>query len=278
MIKKILSIILITLILIFSILLYSRFLGVRGLKTHEIVLYEDIPDSFDGLKIVHFSDIHYKKVIREDTIRKLVREINRLKPDLVLFTGDLLDEDYELSHKDIKFLVKELSKIESKYGNYAVLGDQDISLLENVLNIYLQSDFILLDNENQIIQNENNDKFALLGISSSLKKKDDIDKAFDKVNDDIYQIVTVHEPDYADTILSKHNSVNLILVAHSIHGSINLPIINRLLLPVGAKKYYRSHYLIHNTHIYVSNGIGVNQVNFRFLNTPSINFYRIKKK
>ena len=54
--KKILTTILTILIIILSILLYSRFLGIKGLKTNEILLKENIPASFDNFKIVHFAD------------------------------------------------------------------------------------------------------------------------------------------------------------------------------------------------------------------------------
>ncbi len=275
--KKILSIILIILVIIFSILLYSRFIGVKGLKTNEIIIKDSIPVYYDGLKIVHFADLHYKKVIDENDVKKIINEINQIEPDIVFFTGDLVDDDYELTGKDIKFLIKEFSKIDAKYGSYAVLGDQDVSKKEMVYNIYLQSNFILLENTSTIIQNEKNEKILLTGFSSPSLKSSDIQNGFN--SDDInisYKIVLIHEPDYVDTILKYRSDVNLVLSSHSINGSINLPIIKRFLLPKGAQKYYKPYYRINHSNLYISNGVGVDQVNFRFLNTPSINFYRLR--
>ena len=123
--KKILTKILVALIIILIILLYSRFIGIKGLKTNEITIKDNITESYNGLKIVHFADIHYKKVINEKKIKTLIKEINSLKPDIVVFTGDLIDNETTLSGKDIKFLIKQLSRIETKYGSYATLGDQD---------------------------------------------------------------------------------------------------------------------------------------------------------
>ena len=203
----------------------------------------------------------------------MVKEINRLKPDIVIFSGDLLDKDYSITGNDIKFLVSELSSIEAKYGSYAVLGDQDISYQEEVNNIYLQSDFILLENDSVIIQNENYDRIQLIGIS----KYDDIEKVIDSSDKSLYHIVIMHEPDYTDTILKNYSDVDLILSSHSINGSINIPIVKKAFLPDGAKKYYQPYYKINDTNLYISNGIGLNHVNFRFMNTPSINFYRFKK-
>lgn len=277
--KKILLYIIITLIIIFGMLIYSRFIGINGLNTNEIIKNTNIVESYDGLKIVHFSDIHYKKIITKKRIKELIKEINKLKPDIVIFTGDLLDSDTNLGNKDISFLIKELSKIESTYGNYAVLGDNDYSDEEAIKNIYIQSNFILLRNEYNIIHNKNNDKIFIGGLDSFSQDMASMDKLLSDYKEDniSYKIFMIHEGDYIPSIVS-NSDANLILGGHSINGSINIPIIKNLLLPKYGKKYYKPYYKINNTDIYISNGIGVNNVNFRLFNTPSINLYRIKKK
>lgn len=279
--KKILSYILLVLVIVFGVLLYSRFFGTKGLTVHETRLSCNIPISYDGLKVVHFSDLHYKKVISEEQVEKVIQAINRAKPDIVLFTGDLLDQDYSLKNTDINFLIDQLSKIEATYGTYAVLGDQDYSFEEEIKNIYIQSNFTLLDNNYRILHNENNDKIFIGGISSSLKKKADVNTLQKEMKEEDKEVTTkiilVHEPDTISDILSTFPDTSLILAGHSINGSINLPIVKQFLLPEGALNYYKPYYQENDTLIYISNGIGVNQVNFRLFNTPSINFYRIKK-
>ena len=86
------------------------------------------------------------------------------KPDIILFTGDLLDKDYQLTNQDIHFLITYLKKLTPKYGAYAIMGDQDYSNEEALKNIYLQSNITLLKNETTYIYNENNDKISLTGI------------------------------------------------------------------------------------------------------------------
>ena len=279
--KKILYSILILLLIFFSILIYSRFIGTIGLKTNEISYKtKSISESYDGLKIVHFSDLHYKKVITEKRVKELIKEIKKINQDIRIFTGDLLDKDYKLTSKDIDFLIKELSQIESKYGNFAIIGDNDYNQEETVKNIYIQSNFTLLDNAYSIIHNENNDLIFIGGLSTSIYEEANIDEVMNYFNNnpDInYKIILTHEPDYIDTILNKYNNIDLILSSHSINGSINIPIIKRLFLPKGAKKYFNPHYKINNTDIYISNGIGVNNINFRLFNHPKVNFYRIKR-
>ena len=274
--KKILTTILLSLIIIFSLLLYSRFIGPKGLKVKEITIKDNIPASYDGLKIVHIADIHYKKVITEKAIKNLITKIQEIKPDIIIITGDITDKDYELTNKDINFLIKQFKKIDSIYGTYAILGDQDIANEETIQNIYIQSNITLLKNANTIIQNENNDKILLAGLDSSIKGKPDIEKTLKTEKEINYKIILTHEPDITDNILKIDNNINLILSSHSINGSINIPIIKRLFLPTGAKKYFKPFYQINNTKLYITNGIGLNNINFRLFNTPSINFYRLK--
>ena len=96
--KKILYHILALLIIFMIILIYGRFFGVNGLKANEYIIKSNsIDEYYNGLKIIHFSDLHYKKVITEKRVKDLIKEINKQKPDIVIFTGDLLDKDYKLS-------------------------------------------------------------------------------------------------------------------------------------------------------------------------------------
>lgn len=278
--KKFLYSILMVLVILFIVLIYARFFGTVGLHTKEISYKNDsIDDSYNGLKIVQFSDLHYKKVITEKRVQDLVKEIRRINPDIVLFTGDLIDKDYKIKSDDIKFLIKELSKIDSTYGNFAILGDNDYLKTDTVKNIYIQSNFTLLENNYSVVYNENNSQIFIGGVSTYNYEEADIDTTMDyfKTNPDIFKIIMVHEPDYISEILNKYNNINLIVAGHSTGGSVNVPGIRYLLLPEGGKKYYRSYYKKNNTDIYISSGIGLNNVNFRLFNHPSINFYRINK-
>ena len=278
--KKILYTILILLSIILMTLVYARFIGIIGLKTNEIPYKSStLAASYNGLKIVHFSDIHYKKAISNEKIEHLITEINKIKPDIILFTGDLIDTSCELTNKDNKFLIKELSKLNSKYGNYAVLGDNDYLKEDTIKSIYIQSNFTLLENSSTIIYNEENNKIFIGGLSSSTYEEADINKVmsyFANNNESMFKILLTHEPDYIETVLNNYSDINLILAGHSINGSINIPLIKKLFLPPEAKKYYKPYYHKNNTDIYISNGIGLNNFNFRLFNHPSLNFYRIK--
>ncbi len=278
MLKKIFILVITIFTLTMGLLIYSRFISTKGLITKEyIVTNNKLPESFNNLKIVHFSDILYNKNSNKKDIDKIVKEINIIEPDLVIFTGDLINKNYKISAKDKQYLIDIFNSIDPKYGKYAILGDNDYSDITTIKDIYLNSNIHILDNEYDIIYNDNNDSIFLGGISSYNKKESDIDKIMTFFNDnqDInYKILLLHEPDYIDNIIPKYN-INLILGGHSLNGQINIPIIKDIFLQKGSKKYYKNYYKLENTDIYISSGIGTYKSNFRLNNKPSINLYKL---
>ena len=280
--KKIIRFLLILLLIILLLVIYARYEGTNGLITKEYKIETaDISNSFDGIKIVHFSDLHYKRIINKDRTKEIVDEINLINPDIVIFTGDLIDKDFDVSDEDIEDLTLLLNNINSKYGKYAIIGNHDYVRDDDILNdIYNNSSFVLLKNSYDIIYGDNNDKLFIGGVDTYSYDKADIDKTMEyfEDNEDIdYKIILVHEPDYIDTITSKYN-VNLVLAGHSHNGQVRLPIIGPIITPDNAKKYYEPYYKIDKTKLYISGGIGNSVVNFRLFDKPSFNLYRLVDK
>ena len=276
MIKKILKFLSILFILAILIIIYSRYIATTGLITKEITINnQEIPKDFDGLKIVHFSDLHYKRIITKKGINKIIEEINLINPDIVIFTGDLIDDDSDITDNDIKYLKEILNKINSTYGKYAVLGNHDYSIdINKIREIYNDSDFNLLENNYDIIYSKSNQKLYIGGISTGEFNKTTLDKL--SIEENIYKILLLHEPDFIDEATTLNT--NLALAGHSHNGQINIPYIKKLFLPVNAKKYYDEYYKVNNTDLYISSGIGVSRYNFRLFNRPSINFFRLESK
>ena len=278
--KKFIRFLFFVLLFILLILIYGRYVENDGLITKEYTITGNIDNSFNNLKIVHFSDLHYLRVTNKDKLKEVVDEINLINPDLVFFTGDLIDKDFKLKDKDKNNLITLLKDINSKYGKYAIIGNHDyIKDEELIKEIYAASNFILLKNEYDIIYGNNNDKLFIGGTDTYSFDRADINKVMEYFNDneDInYKIILSHEPDYIDDIV-KENNVNLVLSGHSHNGQINIPYIKKYFLPKGSRKYYNNYYKVNNTDLYVSSGIGLSRINFRIFNKPSINFYRITK-
>ena len=264
----------------FSII-FILIIGTMGFNTKEYTLYEnDLPGGFDGIKVVHFSDLHFNRAISRSKVDSIVSEINLINADLVLFTGDLIDRDMNLTNEDYSYLTKAFSKINAKYGKYAVLGNHDYHQYDNVLKVFTDSGFKYLENSYDIVYNNKNQKIFIGGVGNVSYNLDDVDKMmefFNNENDVNYKIILVHEPDISDSIVDNY-TVNLILAGHSHNGQVRLPIIGAIYTPPGAKKYYDEHYMIDDTNLYISSGIGVSSVNYRLWNRPSINFYRINKR
>lgn len=259
----------------FILLLYSHFVGTKGLIIREYNVTNDkIPSSFNGFKIIHFSDLHYGTTIKEKELKNLVSEINSLKPDLVVFTGDLLDGDYVPNENDIKVLIRELNLIDSSIGNYIIRGNHDSwkeyqKIIDNI-------NFKDLNNKNELIYDKDNTPILLVGLDDCLENKTNIDEAFNyEYEEDYYTILLLHEPDLMDK-LTKH--VDLALAGHSHNGQIRLPFIGKLYTPNGSKKYYDEVYNLNDTTLYISGGLGTSKVPFRLLVKPSFNFYRLYTK
>ena len=277
--KKFLKWLFIIALIIISIIIYARYIGTLGLITKEYTIKDtNLPSDFDGLKIVHFSDLHYNRALNITKLNKVVKEINTINPDIVVFTGDLIDKDSNLTDNDYIELSNILNNINAKYGKYAILGNHDIGeYKDSVIKTYINSNFTFLDNNHDIIYSKNNERIFIGGISPITNNTLDINKTLNVENiDSDYKIILIHEPDITDDIV-KNYQVNLILAGHSHNGQIRLPIIGAIYTPPYAKKYYDEYYKIDNTNLYISSGIGVSTINYRLFNHPSINFYRLNK-
>ena len=279
--KKVIIVLVIIVLTISLCLLYSRFIATKGLKVKEYkVVNSKITESYHGLKIVHLTDIHYGSTVNEKELNNIVDKVNEIKPDIVVITGDLIDE--RLSYdKDI--IINCLSKIEAKLGKYAVSGNHDIPL-DDYNYIIKESGFTSLDNKYELIYSKSNEPIIISGIGYGEEdigiKTEQFDKYISELkNDDIkpiYSILLVHEPDTVDNLdLKKYD---LILAGHSHGGQVRLPIIGKLYTPIGAKNYYDEYYKINNTDLYISSGLGTSLYRFRLFNKPSFNFYRITNK
>ncbi len=254
------------------IIVYARYIGTSGLLIKEYSIENNkFPKSFNGLKIAHFSDFHYGTTTDINSLEKLVNEINLMKPDIIVFTGDLVDKNYKISNEDTTNIINELLKLDSTYGNYYVSGNHDIKLsrFDEIMN---NSNFINLNDKYDIIYNKNNDTILLNGLSykSNLEATNELFKN-ELPN---YKINIMHTPDmYIDI---KNYNFNLILAGHSHNGQIVLPFYGTLYTPDGAKKYYKPYYNVNNSDFYISSGIGTSNYKFRIFNRPSFNLYRIK--
>ena len=271
------KIIIIIILLSITFYLYTTYISSKIIDVkEERIINEKLPTNFNGLKIIQISDIHYGSTIFIKDIKKLVELVNERTPDLVVFTGDLINKDYKLNSKEQEKLITELKKIKTTIGKYAIMGEEDSSEFNTIMN---QSNFTILNNSYDLIYKDNNTPILLIGLNNS-KKNEDIDSAYEYFNQpthnsNIYTITLLHKPDTVDEILEKYPTTDLFLAGHSHNGQINIPYIGGLIKKEGSQQYINEFYQINESKLYISSGIGTNGNGFRLFCRPSINFFRL---
>ena len=264
--KKILIVII---IIIFCLFLYGKYIEINNFKIKEYTIYNSIiPESFKELKIVHFSDILYKKNDNKDRLEKLTDEVNKQNADIIIFSGDLFTKNEEYTVEDINNIKECLKKMEASLFKFAVIGDNDRNYLDKYKDVLYECDFTLLDNENKLIFYKDITPINIVGLSSL----ENIDSLLITDVEYKYSIAIIHEPDYF-TDLSKYN-INTVISGHSIGGIINIPFYGGIVKKEGSSTYINDYYNLNNTEIFISNGLGYEKFDFRLFNTPSINVYR----
>lgn len=279
-IRKWIKITFFLIVIVSSICLYSRYLGTKGFIVKEkAIIDSNIPENFYGLKIVQINDIHYKVTTTKDDLEKIIKEINLLKPDIVVLCGDLFDNNIKYSKDDFSDLKNILKKIDYNIAKYAIKGEDDVSI-NDWEDIISESEFIDLNDSYEFIYNNGLEPILLVGISSNYKKnhiKETINSIYEEINDEYkYSILLLHEPDVINDI--DYSKFNLILSAHTHCGQVKLPFIGGIIKDKYSKIYTDEYYDLGNTKLYISSGVGTTKYKFRLLNKPSINFYRLRNK
>jgi predicted MPP superfamily phosphohydrolase len=269
--KIILSII----ILFIAIAAYSTLIEPKLLIVKEYKIEsKEIPESFHGLKIVHFSDIHYGTTINKKQLSKIVDKINELKPDIVVFTGNLLDANIDLTETAKEDVITTLNKINCSLYKYAIYGNEDLDN-KDFKNIMTKTNFIILDNKSVPLYYKGTTPILITGYNPIISSPNyEITNEDTEVNS-YYEITLTHEPDALDNFISQNP--NLVLSGHSLGGIVDLKFTKPLFLQEHSKKYFEDYQKVKNTELYISNGVGTNSFNMRLLNPPSINLYRLYK-
>lgn len=269
------NILILLVIFIVSIIMYAKYIGIRGINTREYrITSKQLPNNFSGVKVIYISDILYSSTDL-DKIDLIVESINELKPDIVLFGGNLLSKNYKLEKKEKQKIIDLLSKIDSSLGSYAVLGKYDNEVTSEILT---SSNFKIINNNYELIYKTDLTPICLVGISSYTLGDYDLEKSFEivKNNPNYYVITFTHESDIIDKILELEKKPNLILAGNSLGGEINIPFYGPITKFEGSKKYYLEKYEKGETLIYISNGVGTEKYNARLFNRPSFSLFRLK--
>lgn len=226
------------------------------------------------VKIIQFSDVHLGKSYGVGTLRKIVNQINKLKPDIIVCTGDFIDYASDVNHREE--IIKELKKLNAPYGKYAVYGNHEYkddgdSIYRHMMR---ESGFELLVNEKKEIKIEEKE-LVIIGLDDSVSGKVNIPVATNHLSDKQYNILLAHEPDVVEEIIDL--PIDLQLSGHSHGGQFRLPILGALYTPELSKKYIKGMYNFPNSDVklYVNVGIGTTIIRGRLFNRPEISQFII---
>lgn len=270
-IKFIKNFVLPIIIIILGIFIYARFIEPNLLIVKSLDIISNTNYN-NNIRVVFFSDTHFGNMYDESKLEDIVDKINNLNADLVVFGGDLIDSYYKFP-PDTSYIQSKLKQINASIGKYSIYGNHDYGGgAEKVFKeIMKNSDFTILENEIEVLSKWN---IKLIGLDDYLLGNPD-KSIVDNIDKNSYNILISHAPDIIDAM--NMNNVNFTISGHTHGGQVTVPILTKKFLPPGGKKYVKGFFdITNNSKLYVTSGIGLTKVNFRFLNIPEILVFDIK--
>jgi predicted MPP superfamily phosphohydrolase len=256
---------------IFGIISFGIFGGRYNLNVIKQDLYFDNwPKQLDGLKIVQLSDIHLGSFGRNtDLMKKTVRIIEDINPDLLLFTGDLVNNFSE----EVKGFEPYLKQLPARYGKYAIQGNHDYGDYSNwpdstskKRNLHLiqssltDAGFKLLLNQWEKIA-INDTSFALIGVENwghhPFPQYANLDIAQKGIPDKSFRILMSHDPAFWNSIVVPQTDIPLTLSGHTHGGQFGIMIAGIQFSPIYlTQKNWGGLYKSDNQTLYVNRGLG----------------------
>ena len=250
--------------------------------------------AFDGLKIVMLGDIHGgSNYITEEKLRLIVTKVNEQNADVVVMLGDYVSEAIDsrpVPEVGLKMpmgtIATNLAGINSKYGVFAVLGNHDGWYDDAaVVEEFTRVGYRVLRHEIAAIEKDGQ-RLRIFGFKDHLK----LSGGWQKISAEAKAIaersgkgdiiLLEHSPDMMPVItgdLSISPDLRLVLAAHTHGGQVWLPIFGRAVVPsTFGQKYAYGHVVEKGVHLFVTSGIGMSVLPFRFMVPPEIHVLTIQ--
>jgi predicted MPP superfamily phosphohydrolase len=205
--------------------------GKYNFKVLKYTLYfEDLPQAFDGYRLTQISDIHSGSFDNIKKVEYAIDLINKQESDVILFTGDMVNDKAE----EMKPYIDIFKNLNAKDGLYSILGNHDYGdyvrwdsgeekkqNLENLKVIQKEIGFDLLLNENRFIEKEG-ERIALVGVENwgkgGFKKAGDLKKASSNISKEDFKILLTHDPSHwEEQVINDDYHYHLTLSGHT-HG------------------------------------------------------------
>lgn len=215
----------------FASFLYGITKGKYNYEVKRVKLaFKDLPKSFHGLKVVQISDVHSGSFDDPDEVQRGINMINDLNPDLVLFTGDLVNN----IASEVEPYINMFASINPTLGKYSVFGNHDYGdywrwnsneekaqNLEQLSQHHQSMGFRLMKNEHTRIEKDG-ESIVLAGVENWGKppfhQYGDLNKTLTGVKDDEFTLLMSHDPSHWDEHVLKHQKhIHLTMSGHT-HG------------------------------------------------------------
>jgi predicted MPP superfamily phosphohydrolase len=206
---------------------------VQGKYNYKVLKYQltfdDLPEAFDGYTITQISDIHSGSFTNKEKIQYGVDLINEQKSDLMLFTGDIVNNKAD----EMDDWIDVFDKLEAKEGKYAILGNHDygdymdwktpqdkIDNFQKVKEIHKKIGFDLLLDEHRYIEKDGQ-KIALVGVENwgkGFNQAGDLERASAGIQKEDFKILMSHDPSHwEEKVKNDDFNYHLTLSGHT-HG------------------------------------------------------------
>jgi predicted MPP superfamily phosphohydrolase len=254
-------------LLLFGLVIYSFFIEPTRLTVSYLTV--DVPGLNQSVRIVQLSDIHVERTSRRELA--LPGLVDSLQPDMIVLTGDYLNESYkktQTSQQDLKDL---LTQLHAPLGIYAVNGNVESSA--KMKNLFTGLDIHCLDNEVIRIP-QMGEHFVLIGLDYTKWYLDEatLKSLMSQVKSDDFTLLLYHKPDLAYT--ARDLGIDLYLTGHTHGGQFRLPFYGAIITDSRFKKVFEvGLYHLDNTIMYVSRGLGMAggfAPRVRFLSPPEV--------
>lgn len=214
----------------FSGMIYGMLHGRFDFRiTEQSIAFPNLPDAFDGLRIVQISDAHLGSFYQNfKAVLPGFDMVNKLRPDLIFFTGDMVNNYAD----ECDGWESYFSKLEARYGKYAILGNHDYGdyvpwkseeakkeNLKTLVRNIEKMGFRMLLNQNEQVR-IGSDAIDLIGVenwgSGRFAKYGDLDQAM-RNSDQSFKILLSHDPSHWDEQVREKTNIDLTLSGHT-HG------------------------------------------------------------
>ena len=278
----------------FGALLYGMYRGKYNYQVLKYVLeFDDLPDAFDGYSITQISDVHSGSLDNREKIQYGIDLINTQKSDLIVFTGDMVNNRAE----EMERWADMFSELEAPDGKYSILGNHDYGdyvpweteelkaqNLKDLKDLQRDMGFELLLNENRYLE-RGSDRLALIGVENwgrgGFKKAGDLKRAAEGIDPNDFKVLLSHDPSHwEDVVIDDEYHYQLTLSGHT-HGmqfGIEIPGVVKWSPVKWRYKYWAGVYEEKNQFINVNRGFGFIGYPGRVGIWPEITVITLKKK